>query len=265
MRRAIPRWGDEMHLAPLVLKTRMVPGLPANRSAVRKGGNREIAATLTDLAAPRIPAPITVTGAPSITLHRIEDGGVEVVLERRVSHLDRLNIDSLVAELWLVMQQARAQAEAMSRGPLSAPILRALGHPYGRDKGGARRVPRFGKGKGKKGKSVGHAAGVRGSAPTLAIVNMSKGYAGLFARSWSTALNVTDSLITAVLRNTAPYAFYLAAGTKRMQAHGPFAYVMAGNQRKVDSALQREIALARHREVADAMAAKQLRRQYAVG
>ncbi len=174
---------------------------------------------------------LDVIGAPSLNI--IQDartGDLLIEWERQTQYMA-----SMHAEDWdgmrLVGQRILNRILDMSNGPYQTRDLRQMNHPYGFDalpavggKGGQpvkRAVPRF-----FEGKSIGSVKGVRGSVPTMAVVNRQS---GTMNDSWQMEFVTRGDKLVLQLRNTAKsrsgfsYPFALASGTRKMQAHGPFA------------------------------------------
>jgi len=143
-----------------------------------------------------------------------------------------------------VVQAARAMFDdfkAHSRGPLTRYDLRDLGHPYGygapdepptwEKLGRPREVPRFPQVL-REGQlrrvSLGHVRGMRGSVPTMSVVNRDTRE---FERSWRWTYSVRGDGLTLVFWNErksergSPISWFLAHGTIWMQAHGPWEVV----------------------------------------
>lgn len=100
---------------------------------------------------------------------------------------DRLEGELIKAET-ATIAQARDEARALSGGPYTLAMLRAMGHPY------ARRNP----------KPPMHSG----------IINRQS---GRFYKSWAArSPRVTGDGIASGLSNRAPYSGYLGSGTKRM-------------------------------------------------
>lgn len=221
---------------------RPFPGLPRVASAATKRAPI-IGQTVTDIQREHH-APIEIANIPSAKIVPINDGkdGAKVVITlntRYAAHLGDLKAVIAVADAMV------ARAESMSHGPLKAKTLRALGHPYGRDKEGPRRVP-----KGYGGKSLVHIKGVRGSVPNLSVINEQT---GKLARSWSSEVRKTDSGAVVEIINSTEYSIFLAAGTGRMQAHGPFSFLPATFKGQLLGAWQKEIRAARLRAIGGAV------------
>jgi len=120
---------------------------------------------------------------------------------------------------------------ALSRGPLSYRDLRLMGHPYGygqpeeeltwRKLGEPRKVSW----RTPEGESWRHIAGIRGSVATMAVVHR---HTGQFEAAWRHSLMATPDGVVLTFWNErksergAPVAFFLAHGTVKMQAHGPW-------------------------------------------
>lgn len=187
---------------------------------------------------------LTVVGRPSVRVLREAGGGAIVSIRRNVSNMAALK----QADLAFVESYAKdvlAHLVLLSRGPLTKKELRRLGYPYGFNKSWGkgdkvmdpRKVPRRG--------GIANPRGVRGSVPTLSVVNKQS---GKFEKSWSFEINRDDTGFEVRFINSAPWAWYLAHGTLKMQPHGPFTYSALLYLRSLDVQLQRAIARARHRK-----------------
>lgn len=191
----------------------LVPGLPAVclDSASRRNpnvANARLGATVTNLAAPQGFA--DVTGQPSLKIVGLPGGGVAARLERNSRYAENISDDELQGIRTLAARLV-SDAEAFSQGPLSYAELRRRNHPFGRGlKAGKRR--------GGVGKSI-----MRGTS-NMAVVNR---HSGDYAGAWQSDVKRGKSGITVELANSAPYAAFLALGTVRMKAHGPFSTVPA--------------------------------------
>ncbi len=114
------------------------------------------------------------------------------------AHLDDKDYDGLRR----ILKAEQSDAERLSRGPLTLRRLTQMGHPYGRGRrSGLGRIQPF------------------GGVSNRSVANKQSGE---FARSWSTDLQSDDHGAMLVLSNDAEYAPFLAFGTSRMKAHGPF-------------------------------------------
>lgn len=184
---------------------RLLPGLPATRLP----GNRNrvglsspnLGATVTNLNG-MIPTVVQVGGAPSIQMKRRDRGGVTTTVQRSSPYTDFLTTPDINL-IRVVARKIVADAEASSQGPLTTAILRKRGHPYGR---GRRQ-------------GLGRIQGRQVGVSNLTIINSQS---GALAKRWSYKLNVYKSGIDIDLINTKRYAGYLAFGTSKMKAHGPF-------------------------------------------
>ncbi|MBW3637058.1 MAG: hypothetical protein KY445_11455 [Armatimonadetes bacterium] len=215
---------------------RLLPGLPALPKAPRRLG-----ATATDF---HRTGPIEVAAAPSITIRprlagNIKSGAV-VEVRLRTRYAEELGD---LRDLHALARQMLERFRAMSYGPYSAKMLRAVGHPYGRDKGVGRRVPR-----GMFGRSLGAVKGVRGSVPTLSVVNRQSGD---FAASWSYEAVKAAGGATMRFINDSMSGYLLAAGTRRMD-------LMAVLGQGLSTAWQKEISLAQARQANEKQIASSL-------
>ncbi|RYF49450.1 MAG: hypothetical protein EOO38_07870 [Cytophagaceae bacterium] len=182
---------------------------------------------------------LRVLGRPSINVRRRPSGATEVVLRRNVASMPIWEEDDTAfVERW--GEAVLMQLQSMSRGPYSLGLLRRLGHPYGYDRASdkptlrsPRTVPRSA-----AGRSIAHPPKVRGSVPTLSVINSQS---GLLQRSWTWSWTRDDTGITLSFVNTAPYAWLLARGTQRKQPHGPFTYAVLGRLSALDASIRRTI------------------------
>ncbi|MEA3400818.1 MAG: hypothetical protein U9R79_06165 [Armatimonadota bacterium] len=180
------------------------------------------------------PLHMDVEGMPSLDWYQKDASGNTILTMRLNSPwVGRMDLRELVA-------QARAMFEAfkrLSRGPLSYDDLEALRHPYGYGIPGEpfswerltrpRKVPRYrvtllGR------RSLGHIRGMRGSVPTMSVVNI---HTGEFERAWRWTYSMRGDGLTLTFWNQrksergAPVAWFLAHATYKMQAHGPWEVV----------------------------------------
>lgn len=210
-----------------IIANRALPGLPALPAAPRQLGR-----TTTDFGRT---APIEVAGLPSVKIRPRVAGDITsgVVIEVTLRSRYAANLNAELAFLNGVAEAMLSRYVAMSQGTLSRGQLSKMGHPYGRDKNSqARRVPR----------GVGFVRGFRGSAPALTVINRQSGD---LARSWEKEVALTPTGAVMRFSNDSLPAFLLAAGTKAMQAHGPFSYVPSTFQGRIRSAWQAEVSRAR--------------------
>jgi len=129
------------------------------------------------------------------------------------------------------------QFQAHSHGPYSLTMLADMGHPYGYGLPGElpswgklarpRKVPRYADTLAGR-RSIGHVRGVRGSVGTMSVVNEQTSD---FSRAWRWSYSVGANGVTFSWWNErksargAPVAWFLAHGTVKMQAHGPWEVV----------------------------------------
>jgi hypothetical protein len=159
------------------------------------------------------------------------DGSGNTVLTLRLNsrHAAGMDMQEVVGIARDMMEGFRAH----SQGPLGYDALAELGHPYGyaapnqrktwADLGVPRKVPRY-----YNGRSLGHIRGLRGSVPTMSVVNR---HTGDFLRGWRWTYSRRSDGVTLTFWNErksatgAPIAWFLAHGTRTMQAHGPWEVV----------------------------------------
>lgn len=211
------------------LRKLVVPGLPAAPSAKKP----MLGSTTTNLFAPQNET--VASGAPSIKLIRQSDGGVVVEI-RRKSRFGALIDDGDLSGLKRIAGQMVSRAEAQSQGPLLSRVLAQRGHPYGRGAGGRMR--------GKLGR-IGQVRGVRGSVPSLSVVNRQSGN---FARSWESDVSHDDKGVVIRLSNASKVAGFLAFGTRKSVAHGPFVSAPLLFMPQVDAEWQKIIRSATRRK-----------------
>lgn len=197
-----------------------------------------------------------VQGAPSINLYLDDDGAAVVSVTRKSKYWEYF-LESDKQRIWQIQEEMFHAYQAFSNGSYSLRMLAGLGHPYGygrlkvpgTERYARRRVPRRA---GKK--SLGYVSGIRGSVPTMSIVNRQT---GLFYRSWRTERVENSDGYTLKFINSAksrkgfPYAWGLAVGTRKMQPHGPWTEVATKYLKLLNSAHMR--AISRARNTANAM------------
>ncbi len=150
----------------------------------------------------------TVNGTPSLSLKARQGGGVVATLRRNSPNAAML-VDSDMSALKRLLEMAQQDAESLSKGPLTLSRLRQLGHPYGigaRSGGGKRR-------------GLGRIQGNRAGISNINVVNQQSGE---LAGSWDTELKRDGDGVTLSLTNSAPESAFVAFGTVKMKAHGPF-------------------------------------------
>lgn len=158
-----------------------------------------------------------VMGSPTAKVLRGANGEAIVLLQRRTAH-SAFVTNSDLTPLREVMRRVKQDAISLSQGPLSLKALGAMNHPYGRgpwSPSGYRR--------GKLGRLQ---AGVRmsrspsrGGVRNTAVINRQS---GALQGKWHYRVQRSKQGVDMILYNTAEYAAYLALGTTRMKAHGPF-------------------------------------------
>lgn len=172
----------------------------------------------------REPLTMTQVGHPSVRVFREgSDGPTVQEVTLRTTHRQALSDEDLEG-----IRQAGAQwfdtLRALSRGGLSSGDLRGLGHPYGYGQPGnqnarweqIRQGPRGADALFKRGW---HAKRVRGAVPPLSVVNYQS---GAFYNAWHWSVELTPFGATLRFVNDTFYAWFLAHGTVRMVAHGPW-------------------------------------------
>jgi hypothetical protein len=191
-----------------------------------------------------------VVGQPNFQMYQKEDTKATVMTLRRETESMDLITSNDLEPLRAITRQMYQQMKSMSNGPYSQRDLDRMGNPYGfdviRDEKGVilekkrRKVPRN-----KYGQSIGHPKGIRGSVPTLSVVNRQS---GKFEESWRWSLLFDRGGISINLWNTNPVAWYLCAGTTRMQAHGPFNTVPVKFMDVINNEFAKLVSQAYHRK-----------------
>lgn len=166
------------------------------------------------------PLQMDTVGYPSVDVYRTPAGRTiqKIILRSQYTQdIDVSGIERLARE-WMHYMRF------MSLGPYSLRLLRKMGHPYGYGKAGSapswerlgapRRVPRMGR--------LAYIRGIRGRVSDRSLVNLQSGE---FWRAWSWRLLRWHGGLTLLVLNPTPQAWWLAHGTYRMQAHGPWATV----------------------------------------
>ena len=225
------------------LAGRVVPGLPSVPSSPLAARKPNIGATSTNLDVPM--DSISASNQPSVKVLRLSDGSVAVEIRRNVRFPGLIDDRDGVGMRRLGTDMVR-QMKASSKGALSTRTLRKMGHPYGRNARGTMR--------GKLG-SIGRVSGVRGSVPSLSVVNSQS---GAFARAWDSEVETDATGVTLRLTNDTEYSAFLAFGTSKMQAHGPFTAVPVRNLSRINSEWQRAVKAAYSRKKLESDAMSQL-------
>jgi hypothetical protein len=154
-------------------------------------------------------------GAVRVVREGIRGPTVQVVqLQSRYARWIDLSQVLEIAGRWLEgMRQ-------LSRGPYTLRQLARMGHPYGWGPApgwlrflSPRRIPRMGR------HAFVRGIRLRGAMPDRAVINLQT---GRLYESWRMEWRRTQGGLELRFVNDAPYAWYLARGTIRMQAHGPW-------------------------------------------
>lgn len=230
-------------LADAAKQVRIFPGLPAVPSVAQARKAPRIGSTATDLDATA--GLLDVANAQSVKVRKLPNGGVAIEVRRNIRFPGLID-DHDADGLRRLAADFVDQMKGYSRGPLNARELRRRGHPYGRglQPSGAKRGTIRG---------IGRVKGMRGSVPDLSIINTN---GGEFERAWESSVEVDATGATLTITNSTPYAFYLAAGTGKMKAHGPFTQVPIRNLARINSEWQKIVraVYSRKRMEADMMA-----------
>ncbi len=172
----------------------------------------------------REPMRMEMVGHPSVDLYRKgADGSTVQTVELYSVRASQITPDDL-APIHQLARQWYELLRSLSLGPYSQETLREMGYPYGY---GARpSAPSWAKVK--TGMPRGYQSlfkrgwamrGVRGFVPPLSVINIQS---GRLHRSWHWTITQWYGGLVLTFWNLAPYAWYLAHGTIKMRAHGPW-------------------------------------------
>lgn len=158
-------------------------------------------------------------GHPSVDIYQAPSGSTIQSVQLHSKYSPEI-------DLKLVEAAAREWYEDLTRlsfGPYSLSDLREMGHPYGYgDKREPytwerlhrpRAIPRMGAHL----RSMGYRKGM----PDRSVVNRQS---GRFSESWNLRVLRWMGGVNVLFINSAPYSWFLAHGTYKMQAHGPWPY-----------------------------------------
>ncbi len=224
--------------------------LPASSKAPRRNrlGGRTMpldeAKKLSDV------AHLDVDSFPSISLDMGPGKSAEVSITRHSQYWQYFTeVDK--ESIWAIQDEMYHAYQSYSHGAYSTRMLAKMGHPYGygeveksTGRKVRRRVPRS-----HGGVSLGHVKGVRGSVPTLSVINSQSGF---LAASWQEQREeladgyVLKFINTAKTKKGFPYAWALAVGTVKMQPHGPWTEVATSYLKRLDAAHHHAVMRARH-------------------
>lgn len=209
-------------------------GLDPVKASPAYNRSRMAGATISD----NVPRVLEAMNSPSITVELDDEQNTVIRIRRNTQYMEMFQEQELQAirELGdLILRDLINH----SRGPYTQKMLDKAGNPYGWQlRGGARTslgrsVPRR-----LGGKSIGHSAGVRGSAPVMSVINKQS---GRFLESWRFGLVTDGDGYTMEFRNEAktdkgaPYPWFLAHGTQLMQPHGPWTQVPMTHLTEINS------------------------------
>jgi hypothetical protein len=162
-------------------------------------------------------------------MRRLATGGVEVLVRRRSRYTENLS-DADLAQIEKSARRILEGAKTLSRGTLTYRDLRRRGHPYGK---GRRR-------------GLGRLTSARGVS-SMAVVNR---HSGAFEAAWDVSVSRDKGGVTIRLQNDSPNSSYLAFGTRRMKAHGPFTTAAARELFALNRAWSAAAKRGYHREMA---------------
>lgn len=206
-------------------KPRGLPGLPKLKNVHPRAGGT-ISASGTGIANihPDLASSLSVVRVPGLRLEEYGEGGAASILtlkSKNIKHISEADLEPIRK----IMGKVKQDAQNLSLGPLTLKILARMGHPYGFDKGTgrARKLP----------VRIGHVKGIKGYVTNLAIINIQTGD---LHSSWSIEVEKVGDVVECRLINTVEYAWYLAHGTDKMQAHGPWVMAYINNWSRINEA-----------------------------
>jgi hypothetical protein len=165
------------------------------------------------------PLTMTAVGHPSVTLGREGmDGPTVQTISLNTQYADLVTPDLLgqlqpLAESWVLF------CRAMSGGPLTRDRLRAMHHPYGYMTPGWAGLRGGPRGKREVFHTGWHMKGVRGAVPPLSVINRDSGW---LEENWFGEVRAAPNGVQVRIINLASYSWFLAHGTVKLQAHGPW-------------------------------------------
>lgn len=169
-------------------------------------------------------------------------GGAAITINRKSTYIRKLGHQDLrdYKVLARIMKEVKATAIEMSQGDYKLNELARMNHPYAKRRpSGIGRLTRLNPPAG---------------ATKADIVNKQSGE---FARSWQMDFTLTSAGFEARLENDAPWAWWLAHGTSKMRAHGPFKAAFALHMPQINKEFAR-IALDAQRQYLQKEAEKQV-------
>lgn len=178
------------------------------------------------------------TGQPSVRMFRDPATGYTIIEARRnTQFMEQITNDDLAQlEAWGNMMLQRYRA--LSEGPYSLAMLRKMEHPYATAPaadGSKRKVPRRSGPRRFGGVSIGHAPGIRGSVPTMNVVNRQGRGENALADKWRMEVLHDARGVAVRIINETPQAWFVLAGTRKMVAHGPRVEEMAQRTASLNS------------------------------
>lgn len=149
---------------------------------------------------------MNIKGQPSMRLEEMSNGGARTILDRNSPYAKFMQTNDFAA-LRRIMQSVKSLAETLSAGTYKQKTLTEMGHPYATRHKGLKGI------KQKKPRGIAN----------LSVVNTQSGQ---FLTAWHTSVSKRADGVELKLYNNEDYAWYLAAGTRKMKAHGPFTAAM---------------------------------------
>lgn len=200
------------------------PGLPNYRDSGKyltgaTTGIRQRAAQRSAAAIAGVPGLVTGTqGRPQMTMQGGRETPVTVTIELKSGYAGKMTaadhqyIDRIASRI-------EQRARAMSRGQLTYKKLAEKNHPYGRGLFAPHIRVNGKNSEAFRRRGYGRLRGQRKGVSNLAITNI---HTGEFYQSWSSRVVWSRTGAKVQLINRSTKAGYLAFGTRKMRAHGPF-------------------------------------------
>ena len=165
------------------------------------------------------PLSMTAVGHPSVQIAREGQDGPTVQTVSLSTQYPGVVTEDMLQELQPLAESWVLFCKAMSGGPLTRSNLRELGHPYGYMTPGWAGLRGGPRGNAQLFRTGWHQKGVQGAVPPLSVINRNSGW---LEENWFGEVRLAPNGVQVRIINLASYAWYLAHGTIKMQAHGPW-------------------------------------------
>jgi len=163
------------------------------------------------------PLHMDALGHPSVDLYRTPDGETIERISLKTNYMEGIDL----SEVQSIAESMLTAMRDLSQGPYSLADLADMGHPYGYGERGEpvswrrirrpRPIPRMG--------PAAYTSTLRGRVSDYSVINEQTGD---LVKSWRLTILKWFGGVNILLRNARYYAWFLAHGTYKMQAHGPW-------------------------------------------